>query len=74
MSKILELLEHLESLESGELKRAVNGQYSHKVIAYDPKVRGFAICTRNEECETCPYALAHLNPEIPLYIFTKGDE
>jgi len=68
MSEILKLL------ESNELKHAVNGQYSHKIIACDPKVRGFAICTRNEECETCPYALAHLNPEIPLYILMKEVE
>lgn len=63
-----------ELLESDKLNRAVNGQYSHKIIACSPEVRGFAICTRNEECETCPHALAHLNPEIPLYIFMKGED
>jgi len=65
----------MSELQSDGLKRAVNGQFSQrKIITCNPEVRGFAICTRNEECETCPHALAHLNPEIPLYIFMKGED
>ncbi len=63
-----------EILCPDELKRAEDEEYSHHIIACDPEVRGFAICTLDGKCKTCPYALAHLNPEIPLYIFTKGGE
>lgn len=61
-------------LESDEIKRAEDEQYAHRIIACDPKVRGFAICTRDARCKTCPYALAHQNPDIPLYIWMKGAE
>lgn len=54
-----------------ELKRAEDREYSSHIIICDPKVRGFAVCTQNEKCNTCPYALAHLNPEIPPYEFMK---
>lgn len=63
-----------ELLESENLERVEDGYYAHRIIACDPEVRGFAICTRDAKCKTCPHALAHNNPDIPLYIFMKGGE
>lgn len=34
--------------------------------------QGVAMCHRNKECSNCPFALAKLNPDVPLYFLMSG--
>lgn len=50
-----------------------DGKFSHgPVIPCDPKIRGTAICHLDGKCSVCPYALAYLNPDIPLHVFKQA--
>ena len=60
----------------GEITRPEDGKYSSQIIACSPEIRGTAICHLNEKCSVCPYALAYLNPDVPLHFFMskkRGD-
>lgn len=48
---------------------ANDGQFSRHIIACSPEIRGTAICHLNGKCSVCPYALAYLNPDVPLHFF-----
>jgi|GEM_PF-6852050 len=50
---------------TSELIHATYGQFAKPVTAR--KAQGTAICHLNSECGICPFALAKLNPDQPLY-------